>query len=266
MKFLKYNLLFSFIYTFLLSFSIGFTYTQFLDYLWTILLFISSLPAFIIILAIILFLRLYVFKKPKTNTLSAHRFITEFAEYVLLLYGIRISFINKELLPKDKNFVIVSNHEHNLDSFIIKVLFKDYPLSFICKDTPFKYPVLSAILKYLGVVPMDRTSDRSSLKGILAGIEKLKEGQPVAIYPEGHRSKKREMNEFKAGAFKLAMKPKASILVLRIKDTYKFKEKKFLAIKRCSVEVLALLQPEFYENMDSIELSNYTQNLIKKDL
>ena len=61
---------------------------------------------------------------------------------------------------------------------------------------------------------IDRFNMRESVKAIYAGVEKLKSGYSVIIFPEGTRSKGPFMNEFKKGSFKLAINANVPVIPL----------------------------------------------------
>ena len=88
----------------------------------------------------------------------------------------------------------------------------------------------------------------------------------MAIFPEGKRSFGNELIDFKAGAFKLAMKPKADILIATQYDTCKiFKSFPWKRYK-VYVHIHPLLKYEEYEGLSSHELSNKVRDIIQKQL
>jgi 1-acyl-sn-glycerol-3-phosphate acyltransferase len=88
----------------------------------------------------------------------------------------------------------------------------------------------------------------------------------MGIFPEGKRSFSNEMIDFKPGAFKLAIKPKADILIFVQYDTCtvfkKFPWKRY----RVLVHVLPLLTYEEYKDMNSQEISAMVKNRIQNQL
>ena len=53
---------------------------------------------------------------------------------------------------------------------------------------------------------LDRSNTRAALKAILSGIDYIKNGTSLVIFPEGTRNKGDGVLEFHAGSFKLAEK------------------------------------------------------------
>lgn len=75
-------------------------------------------------------------------------------------------------------------------------------------------------MTFLKCVFMDRENPRAALKAIKEGIEIVKSGHPLVIFPEGTRSVDGKMGTFKPGSFKLAMKADAWIVPVTISGTY----------------------------------------------
>ena len=82
-----------------------------------------------------------------------------------------------------------------------------------------KIPVLNLLMKELNCVYIDRKNLKASLKAISTGAENIKKGIPMSIFPEGTRSKTREIAEFKAGSFKMATRAKAVIVPVVFQNT-----------------------------------------------
>ncbi len=57
------------------------------------------------------------------------------------------------------------------------------------------------------------------MKSIQAGVQTLKEGFSLVIFPEGTRSHTAEMNSFKPGSFKLATKAKVPVVPVALNGT-----------------------------------------------
>ena len=89
----------------------------------------------------------------------------------------------------------------------------------------------------MNCVFMDRSNIRKSAEAIVEGVNIIKSGYSLVIFPEGTRSKSNLIGEFKAGSFKLATKSKAPIVPVSIKDSYKLMEANGNKIKPADVEI-----------------------------
>lgn len=136
--------------------------------------------------------------------------------------GSNIVITGLENIPQNRNFVLIANHQSNLDIFVVLATI-GRPLGFVAKVELAKIPVLKKWMLELGCLFMDRKDMRQSMKTILDGIKRLKEGCNLAIFPEGTRTDG-PMLEFKGGSFKLATKSNVPILPLTIDGTHEIFE------------------------------------------
>lgn len=134
-----------------------------------------------------------------------------------------VKIIGKENLPKNGKIVVVGNHQGYCDVMVMVLSFP-FNVGFIAKRELFYVPVVAFWLHILNCVPMDRKSPRDSVKAILKGISHVEQGIPMIIFPEGTRSRSNQMRPFKAGSFKLALKPEALIVPVTIDGAYKLFE------------------------------------------
>ena len=70
----------------------------------------------------------------------------------------------------------------------------------------------------------DRENTREAIKVILEGVNYLKEGHSLCIFPEGTRSKSNNVGSFKKGSLKLALKSGVPIVPVTIDGAYKILE------------------------------------------
>lgn len=145
--------------------------------------------------------------------------VVNWAKYIVNFVGLRVHIEGMENLPSG-NFLLVSNHQSNLD---IPVIFAslDMPFGAIAKKEMENLPIISYWMKQIHCVFMDRENIRESVKSINQGIEFLKSGTSVLIFPEGTRSKGNAVGEFKKGSMKLGTKAGVPIVPVTIDGTYK---------------------------------------------
>lgn len=125
----------------------------------------------------------------------------------------------EEYVPKGP-VLYVCNHQGRFD---IPVLIAGLPgkKGFIAKKEMSKIPVFSKWMEAIHCVFIDRENDRQALKSIIKGIDNLKKGYSMIVFPEGEKTGSENMTEFKRGTFKLATKPKVPIVPVTIDGTYK---------------------------------------------
>lgn len=154
---------------------------------------------------------------------------------VISITGMKISIEGKENIKKDTNYLIIGNHKSDLDSLILIWLFEE-PLIFIGKEELKKTPFISTWFKEIGCLFIERDNIRQSAKVILEGVEILKGGKSIVIFPEGKRIMEDRLGEFKNGSFKLAIKSKAAVLPVAIVDSYKAFEES-IRIKSANIKI-----------------------------
>ncbi|CAI8906520.1 MULTISPECIES: lysophospholipid acyltransferase family protein [Bacillus] len=190
-----------------------------------------------------------------------------FGKKMVRVAGSTVQVNGIENVPKDKPVLVVSNHQSDMD---IPVLlgYLNKPIGFVSKAEIKKFPIVPTWMELMNCVFMDRSNRRQSLQAIKDGIELLKNGHSIVIFPEGTRSKGREMGEFKAGSFHLAVKAGVAILPVTVDGTYKMFEANGNRMKpaHATVTISKPITPEQYASMDIKELTQYTNDIIAAQL
>ncbi|MCL2522211.1 MAG: 1-acyl-sn-glycerol-3-phosphate acyltransferase [Erysipelotrichales bacterium] len=184
-----------------------------------------------IVLLIIILMPIFKFMKP--NNRFFHYYVRSIFFLVLWLLNFRIKVHGKENLPEHQKFVLFPNHKSYCDILIVMTRL-GRPISIIAKREVFKIPIMSSYMKTAKVVPLNRGSDREALLTIKKGIENLENNIPMIIFPEGGRKNREDdkMVEMRAGAYKLATKPKADIIPVSIKGSAKISKTWIFGRKR----------------------------------
>lgn len=120
----------------------------------------------------------------------------------------------EENIP-DKACCFIGNHQSILDIPVI-LYSANRIIGFVAKRELLKVPVIGGWMKRSNSVALDRDDVRAAIDVINRGVDNLKNGYSMAIFPEGTRSKDGKMGEFKKGSFKLATKAKATIVPFTI--------------------------------------------------
>ncbi|GMQ56054.1 lysophospholipid acyltransferase family protein [Vallitalea sediminicola] len=144
--------------------------------------------------------------------------VTHLCRGIMFFTGSKVTISGIENIP-DETVLFVGNHRSIFDVvLLIKVI--NRPFGFIGKKELTKIPYLNLLLKLTGGLFLDRNNFREGLKIILAGIEMLKSGLSMLIFPEGTRNKESEEPlPFKQGSLKLAEKANVPIVPFGIKGT-----------------------------------------------
>lgn len=174
-------------------------------------------------------------------------FITKrWAQLMIFITGNKIISYGEEAVPPGPVLFVV-NHQSNFDIPACLACLPHFA-PFIAKVELEKIPVLSWWMKKMGCFFMDRSNMRQSLNIILEGIEVLKGGQSLVIFPEGTRARDGVMMDFKPGSLKLATKAGVPIVPVTIKNTFKVFEE-HNRIRKADVSII------FHDAIDTTLLS-----------
>lgn len=119
--------------------------------------------------------------------------------------------------------VFVSNHQAIFDVFLM-FSYIEKPFGFIAKKEIAGYPFIGFWIKSIHSVFMDRSSIKEGMKSINEGVERIRQGYSLVIFPEGTRSLKSEMAPFHKGSLKLAVKAGVPIVPITLDGTYRVLE------------------------------------------
>lgn len=157
---------------------------------------------------------------------------------VLKLAGVRVTVRGAENIPTDRAVLFVGNHRSYFD---ILVGYTTVPglMGFVAKKEMEKIPSLSKWMRNVNCLFLDRQNLKEGLKTILVGIEQVKKGISVWIFPEGTRNRGEvlEMLPFKEGSLKIAEKSGCYVIPVAMTGTAEIFEKQFPRIKKSHVIV-----------------------------
>ncbi|MBR5645575.1 MAG: 1-acyl-sn-glycerol-3-phosphate acyltransferase [Treponema sp.] len=178
----------------------------------TILLFISGLAAGFIIAFVLIWIFFIIAagavnpnKEYTTVSKFYHWVFASWYEYINCIARVKIKTTGMENIPKDKRFLIVSNHRSAFDVFVQTVALKHEPIGVISKPENFNLPLAKGFMTRNLYLSLDRDDVKKALGTILKAISLLKNNiTSISVFPEGTRSKTGELGEFKPGCLKVA--------------------------------------------------------------
>ncbi len=115
--------------------------------------------------------------------------------------------------------VFACNHLSYMDT---PALFGALPFQFriLANHYLFRYPVIGPYLRRSGQVPIDQSSMRSMVAGLMRGVATLKAGMPILLFPDGSRSSDGHIRRFLSGAAFMAIKAQVPLVPLALIGTY----------------------------------------------
>lgn len=192
----------------------------------------------------------------------SYKSLQKLTRALLFCAGIKLNVKGKENIPKNQTVLFVANHKSYFDIPIL-VSIIDIPMAFIGKIQLKKTPVISFWMKKINCIFMDRDDIRQSLKSINEGIEQIKNGQSLLIFPEGTRIIEEELGEFKKGSLKLASKTNVLIIPIYIENAHRILEKQFPWVKSTKVNV-NVGSPVVIEELDEENKKNLAKYIKSK--
>lgn len=153
----------------------------------------------------------------------AHKFLKNRGMHFLWFAGASCQAEGIENIPTDRPVLFVSNHSSQFDIPLL-IKYVDFPVGFIAKKELASIPLLQHWMTLQGSLFLDRKHPRKALATILEGIELMKGGHSMVIFPQGTRSPEGEFLKFKQGSLKLAEKSGALIVPVTVFGTSKLFE------------------------------------------
>lgn len=184
----------------------------------------------------------------KAKDKSSLRIVQGAFKCILFIGGIKTRVIGRERIPKDEPVLFVGNHKSYFDIVIAYSLMPNLT-GFVAKKELKKVPVISWWMRNLYCLFLDRKDTREGLKTIIQGIEYMKTGVSVVIFPEGTRSETDELLPFHEGSLKFAEKTGCKIIPLVQNNTRACFEDNNNRVKRAKTVI------EFGEPIDIKTLS-----------
>ena len=187
---------------------------------------------------------------------------------VMDLFDITINIRGKENIPMDRPCVFYANHQGYADIVVMLKATEGNQIGFIAKDSLEKLPYFGKWIRALHGVFIKRGDAKAALRSIQAGVNELKDGYSLVIFPEGTRSHGHEMGEFKAGSFKLATKAKVPVVPVTIDGSYHMFEDR--SIITSGAEVNMIIHPPIetadLDRKEASELHTRVENIIREGL
>ena len=142
--------------------------------------------------------------------------IPRWSRGILRVTGARMTVEGQKNIPAGP-CVFVGNHRSYYDIPILLTAL-DAPHGILAKEELEKIPLLNRWMKLLGCVFVKRDDIRASVKALNDATAIVESGRSFVIFPEGTRYKGEEggAGEFKAGAFRIAVKTSAPVVPVAV--------------------------------------------------
>lgn len=220
-------------------------------------IFIGGLPILLFCLILGLFS-----KKVQRNITT--QIVKVAAKIVLFTAGEKVELIGIEKVPTDKPVLFVGNHNSIFD-VVTFYAYMPVPTGFIAKKEVKKIPLLNLWMYCMGCIYIDRSSPRKGLKSIETGVERIKAGDSIFVFPEGTRSKTGEMRPFKPGCLRLAEKTGCPIIPVAMINTGKVFEGNHYKLHRVDCKMIFgdPIYPEDMPSENKRECAEFVQSKVQ---
>ncbi|MFV9549547.1 lysophospholipid acyltransferase family protein [Algibacter sp. PT7-4] len=187
----------------------------------------------------------------------------------IILVGMGFVYkIEREQTPKkDKSYMFIANHTSMADIMLMLVSVKN-PFVFVGKAELAKIPLFGFFYKRTCIL-VDRSSPKSRQAVFLRAQRRLKSGLSICIFPEGGVPEEHVvLDDFKDGAFRLAINHQISIVPITFADNKKRFSYTFFSGSpgKMRVKIHEFLSTQGLVIADTKVLNNKSRGIILKQL
>lgn len=156
---------------------------------------------------------------------------------VIAISGTNLIVKGLENIPLDTAVLYVGNHRSYYDIVLTLSLFPRVT-GYVAKKEMNKWPLLNIWMRNIHCLFLDRENIKEGLKTILTGVEKVKNGISLCIFPEGTRNKVNDtMLPFHEGSFKIADKGDVPIIPMTLVNSAGIFEDHLPKVKKATVVI-----------------------------
>ena len=241
------------------------------QWLEALLAFAGGWIGFLILAAVALLIACAVVNKNKEPEKDSkfYRVLTRmWIGFVVTVGRVKVICKGAEKLPKDGRFLLVCNHQSDIDPALLLHCFPEGQLAFISKQENRDMPIVGSVMHKLLCQQINRENDREALKTILKCIQIVKEDKAsIAVFPEGYVSLDCKVRHFRGGVFKIAQKANVPVVVCTLRDAKKAMDR-LLKLKSSRVEVhlVEVIDAEEVKSMSTVDLGERVYESMIADL
>jgi len=145
-------------------------------------------------------------------------YIFRFILWVGLKVKTRLKVVGSEWVPSSGGVILAANHASFLDPPLLGVSVRNRVVRFMARDTLFHHRALGWLLYKFGVVPLSR--EKGDVAAIKTAIRLLRDGNCVALFPEGTRTTTGELQQAKGGIGFLINKAAVPVVPVYINGSF----------------------------------------------
>jgi 1-acyl-sn-glycerol-3-phosphate acyltransferase len=128
--------------------------------------------------------------------------------------------IGIENIPREGPAILASNHQSFLDDLLLPLLIPKRKTIFLAKADYFDKWYLRWFFKGANVIPVRREVKSASEAALRAGVDQLRKGELLGIFPEGTRSPDGRLYRGKTGVARMALEAQVPVVPVAIMGTF----------------------------------------------
>jgi 1-acyl-sn-glycerol-3-phosphate acyltransferase len=143
------------------------------------------------------------------------------AKFILIGMGFRYSIEEDNVFEDGKSYMLVANHTSMTDIMLMLLAVKNHPFVFVGKKELVNIPIFGFIYKRVCIL-VDRENSKSRFAVFERAQNRIQQGLSICIFPEGGVPEERVLlDEFKDGAFRIAIEHQLTIIPITFYDNKK---------------------------------------------
>ncbi|MBI1803108.1 MAG: 1-acyl-sn-glycerol-3-phosphate acyltransferase [Ignavibacteriae bacterium] len=175
------------------------------------------------------------------------------SRWALAIAGVHIIVEGLEHLDFSRSYIYVSNHASLFDIPAVLAGVPDQ-IRIVYKKELEKIPIFGWGLKYgKTYISVNRSSGSDAIRTLEEAAQKIRHGASVLLFAEGTRSPDGKLQQFKRGAFSLAVRAGVPVVPLAINGSYTILKKKSLRINSGTITLVlsAPIEPPSADGKES---------------
>lgn len=149
---------------------------------------------------------------------------------LLRICGVKVAVHGAEHADRSRSVIYAANHASMFDIPVVIASIPD-DIRLVYKKELERIPVFGWGLKYGSYIGVDRGRGTEARKSLEEAVEKIRKGASVLLFVEGTRTPDGRLQQFKRGAFNLAVKAGVPVIPLTINGSYAIVPKHSLRIR-----------------------------------
>jgi 1-acyl-sn-glycerol-3-phosphate acyltransferase len=143
------------------------------------------------------------------------------ARFILIGMGFRFEIKGTENFEVGKSYMLLANHTSMTDIMLMLLAVKNHPFVFVGKKELVKIPIFGFIYKRVCIL-VDRENSKSRFAVFEQAQNRIQQGLSICIFPEGGVPDESVLlDEFKDGAFRIAIEHQLTIIPITFYDNKK---------------------------------------------